>query len=254
MRTSKSQSVTAVTNTEAQLPARGGIATKEEQPSGKTAMRGATAAAPLRLSRQERRKIATREALIKAVQEVVAMKGVYVAVIEEITERAYVAKESSYQYFRDRDGSAARAPHPRLEELRMLIDTAPPSSTFAERVWFLIRHHLVYFLRDEDVLLFLDQIRGLIKMRGDETRSVREAYRRHLTCVAECLRPNGIKISGKKITREEGACVLPGIPLAFSLIVRFLCRWRRSRRPSHGLKLRSLTPALNSASKESRWK
>jgi AcrR family transcriptional regulator len=58
---------------------------------------------PPRLSRRERRKSATREALIKAAQDVIATKGVYLAVIEEITERADVAKGSFYQYFRNRD-------------------------------------------------------------------------------------------------------------------------------------------------------
>ena len=52
---------------------------------------------PPRLSRRERRKSATREALIQAAQDVIATKGVYFAVIEEITERADVAKGSFYQ-------------------------------------------------------------------------------------------------------------------------------------------------------------
>ncbi|MGE4091187.1 MAG: hypothetical protein AB7G75_10135, partial [Candidatus Binatia bacterium] len=39
------------------------------------------------LSRRQRRKIATRAALLNAAEQVIAIKGVYLAVIEEITER-----------------------------------------------------------------------------------------------------------------------------------------------------------------------
>src|SRR5262245_3825331 len=74
-----------------------------------------------KLSRRERRKIATREALLTAAQEVIAVKGVYLAVIEEITERADVAKGLFYQYFQDRDDLLHVLLNRRLEELRTAI-------------------------------------------------------------------------------------------------------------------------------------
>src|SRR5262245_53972098 len=116
---------------------------------------------PLRLSRRERRKIATREALITAAQEVIAMKGVYLAVIEEITERADVAKGSFYQYFRNRDELLDVLLTRGLEELRLRIEATPPIDTFAAGVRTLIHQHLDYFLQHEDFLLFLHQLHGL---------------------------------------------------------------------------------------------
>src|SRR5438105_5220003 len=103
-------------------------------------------------SRRERRKLATREALIKAAQEVIAVKGVYLMVIEEITERADVAKGSFYQYFRNRDALLDVLLTRRLEELRMHIEATPPPGTFAAGVRTLISHHLDYFLHHEDFL------------------------------------------------------------------------------------------------------
>jgi AcrR family transcriptional regulator len=175
----------------------------------------AAAEEPPRLSRRERRKIATREALIKAAQEVIAAKGVYLAVIEEITERADVAKGSFYQYFRDRDDLLHVLLTRRLEELHRLIEANPPAGTFTERVRLLIHHHLEYFLRHEDFLLFLHQIRGLIKMKGDETPAVREIYQRHLAYLAEGLLPSNAKTLANRVTREEGACVLLGLLTGF---------------------------------------
>ena len=175
---------------------------------------GGTEALP-RLSRRERRKIATRDALIKAAQEVIAVKGVYLATIEEITERADVAKGSFYQYFRDRDDLLRLLLTRRLEELQGGIEPTPPTGPLAERIRTLIHHHLEYFLRHEDFLLFVHQIRGLIKMKGEETPAVQEAYRRHLQFLAGWLRPDGVKTRANGRSREEGACVVLGILTGF---------------------------------------
>ncbi|HEV8717393.1 MAG TPA: TetR/AcrR family transcriptional regulator, partial [Candidatus Binatia bacterium] len=190
---------------------RRGVAAKDNQSGGRRPTRRTSAAEPPRLSRRERRKIATREALLKAAQEVIAVKGVYLAVIEEITERADVAKGSFYQYFRDRDDLLHVLLTRRLEELRVLIESAPPSGTVTERVRTLIHHHVEYFLRHEDFLLFLHQIRGLIKMWGEETPAVREVYRRYLLFLAERLRPNSAKTPANSETLAERACVLLGL-------------------------------------------
>jgi len=170
---------------------------------------------PARLSRRERRKIATREALIRAAQEVIAVKGVYLAVIEEITERADVAKGSFYQYFRDRDDLLQVLLTRRLEELQAEITAASPPRAFIERARLLLHHHLEYFLRHEDFLLFLHQIRGLIKMKGDETLVVRETYQQYLKFLAEWLQPSGGKTRTTGKTREEEACALLGFLTGF---------------------------------------
>jgi len=170
----------------------------------------ALAERPPRLSRRERRKIATREALVTAAQEVIAVKGVYLAVIEEITERADVAKGSFYQYFRDRDDLLHVILSRRLDELRAKVEATPPPSTLTERVREALHQHLEYFLRHEDFLLFLHQIRGLIKMQGEKTPAVRETYQRYLTFLAEWLQPQDVKTKATGKLREEGACVLLG--------------------------------------------
>ena len=170
---------------------------------------------PPRLTRRERRKIATREALVTAAHEVIAVKGVYLAVIEEITERADVAKGSFYQYFRDRDDLLHVILSRRIEELHAIVEATSPPRTFAERIRVLLRHHLEYFLRHEDFLLFLHQIRGLIKMKGDETPAVRETYQRYLTFLAKWLQPQDAKMRDAGKLHEEGACAVLGFLTGF---------------------------------------
>jgi len=188
------------------------------RPRGANRQRVARPASPQAnqpVSRRERRKLATREALIKAAQEVIAVKGVYLAVIEEITERADVAKGSFYQYFRDRDDLLYVLLTRRLEELRTRIEATPPTGTFATYVRTLIHHHLEYFLQHTDFLLFLHQIRGFITMNRDETPSVREAYRRYLVFLAEWLHADGVQTPGDGPTPEEGVCTLLGLLTGF---------------------------------------
>ena len=150
-----------------------------------------------------------------AAQEVIAVRGVYLAVIEEITERADVAKGSFYQYFRDRDDLLHVILSRRLEELRAIVEASSPPRTLIERIRELLHHHFEYFLRHEDFLLFLHQIRGLIKMKGDEAPAVRETYQRYMTFLAEWLQPQDAKMKATGKLREEGACALLGFLTGF---------------------------------------
>ena len=165
---------------------------------------------PAQLSRRERRKIAPREAILTAAQEVLAVKGVYLAVIEEITERADVAKGSFYQYFQDRDDLLQVLLNRRLQELRTTISATATVVGFAERVQSLTRYHLEYFLANEDFLLFLHQIRGLMKMKADETLEVRDTYRQYLMFLADWLYPTGGKSRMNSKAREDAACAFLG--------------------------------------------
>ena len=169
----------------------------------------------MKVSRRERRKLATREALLKAAQEVIAVKGVYLAVIEEITERADVAKGLFYQYFKDRDDLLHVILNRRLGELRAQIEETPSPRSFAERARVLLRCHLDYFLLHEDFLLFLHQIRGLIKMKGSETPAVRETYQQYLQFLTNWLQPQDTRTRVNGSTREENACMVLGILTGF---------------------------------------
>jgi AcrR family transcriptional regulator len=159
--------------------------------------------------------MAMREALLTAAQEVIAAKGVYLTVIEDITERADVAKGSFYQYFRNRDEILDVLLTRHLNELRRHIEAAPPLGTFAARVRTLIGHHLDYFLHHADFLLFLHQIRGLITLNQEETPAVRDAYRRYLGFLAERLSAHDAPPSEQGLTPEEGACALLGVLTGF---------------------------------------
>ena len=191
-----------------------GVSKAEDQPVQHPTQLATLKQSPC-LSRRERRKIATREALIQAAQEVIATKGMYLAAIEEITERADVAKGSFYQYFQDRNDLLRVLLIRRLEELRASIETIPTTGTFAQRVSWLVRSHLEYFLRHEDFLLFLHQIRGFSRMADDETSAVRDAYRGYLAFLAEQLLPADSTALPDSATQEERACVLLGILTGF---------------------------------------
>src|SRR5262249_6577114 len=135
--------------------------------------------------------------------------------IEEITERADVAKGLFYQYFRNRDELLDVLLTCRLEELQKRIEATPPMGTFAACVRTLIGHHLDYFLHHEDFLLFLHQLRGLITMNKEETPAVRDTYRRYLGFLAERLPANDAQPSEEGPPLEEGVCALLGVLTGF---------------------------------------
>ena len=190
-------------------------ATPEEPSEPLQSTSVALAERPPKLSRRERRKIATRDALLTAAQEVIAIKGVYLAVIEEITERADVAKGSFYQYFQDRDDLLHVILNRRLQELRDTIEATAAPRAFGERVRMMLRQHLDYLLDHEDFLLFLHQIRGLIKMKGRETPAVRDTYQHYLQFLAEWLQPLDTKTRTQDKAREEIACAVLGFLTGF---------------------------------------
>jgi AcrR family transcriptional regulator len=188
----------------------------QEDPNGGLEAGAAPVAEPVaKISRRQRRKIATREALLNAAQEVIAVKGVYLAVIEEITERADVAKGLFYQYFKDRDDLLQVILSRRLGELREAIESLPSPRSFAERTRVLLRCHLDYFMQHEDFLLFLHQIRGLIKMKGRDTPAVRESYQDYLQFLTDWLQPLDARAREHSKAREENACALLGFLTGF---------------------------------------
>jgi AcrR family transcriptional regulator len=126
-----------------------------------------------------------------------------------------VAKGSFYQYFRDRDDLLHVILSRRIEELHAIVEATSPPRTFAERIRVLLRQHLEYFLRHEDFLLFLHQIRGLIKMKGDETPAVRETYQRYLMFLAKWLQSQDAKMRDAGKLYEEGACAVLGFLTGF---------------------------------------
>jgi AcrR family transcriptional regulator len=105
------------------------------------------------LSRRERKKLETRQALMAAAQTLFREKGYMATTIEEITDRADVAKGTFFNYFASKETLLEEVSLWSIEQLRAHLDVtqgAPPSPL--ARIKLLM--HISYQHIAQDIRLF----------------------------------------------------------------------------------------------------
>jgi TetR/AcrR family transcriptional regulator, cholesterol catabolism regulator len=104
------------------------------------------------LSRRERKKLETREALLDAALTLFREKGYDETTVEEITERADVAKGTFFNYFPTKEDLLGESAAWRVEQLRAALEvsTGAPASPVG-RIKLLMR--LMYEQTIEDIKL-----------------------------------------------------------------------------------------------------
>jgi AcrR family transcriptional regulator len=107
-------------------------------------------------SRQQRKAEATRQLLLEAARAVFAEKGLDLARIDEITDRADVGKGTFYYHFKNKEGLIRELVQGLLRELIAEIDLrVSGKDTLAELLDTLIQVHIEFFSnRWEDFVLF----------------------------------------------------------------------------------------------------
>jgi AcrR family transcriptional regulator len=81
------------------------------------------------LSRRERRKLETRQGLLEAALALFREKGYNEATVEEITERADVAKGTFFNYFPSKEALLGELAVWRIEQLRAVLDVSQGAPT-----------------------------------------------------------------------------------------------------------------------------
>ncbi len=135
---------------------------------------------PLQNGRRERRKVRVRRGLMDAALALFGEHGLWTTRIEDITERADVAKGVFYNHFPSKDDLVAEL----LDEVFGAIEDAwPPLDVGAdpmERIRELARAHLAYLQAHPEHLLLLHQARGLLKIRGGDGGRLQQVFRSYL--------------------------------------------------------------------------
>ena len=101
------------------------------------------------LSRRERKKLETRQGLLKAAQALFLEQGYRATTVEEITERADVSKGTFFNYFPSKEALLEELSLWRMGQLRAALDpdTGAPASP-VERIKLLIQLSHEHVLRD----------------------------------------------------------------------------------------------------------
>ncbi len=160
-------------------------------------MDGSTTA-DLPLTRVARRKEKTRRVLLEVALGLFYEKGIYWTKIEDITERADVGKGTFYQYFGTKEDLLAELLKRGLAQLLMrtkeAIRVVRPGPELIKKI---VEARLDFFVENPEYLLLFHQIRGLLQLRTDSSKELREIYIAHLDRLGELVRP-ALKGGAKK--------------------------------------------------------
>lgn len=154
--------------------------------------------------RRERRKAATREQIISAGRSFFSEKGLYEASVEEITDRAGIAKGTLYQYYDGKEALILAVVSSGFDQLRARID--PLGGSLEE----IAEAHARFFVQNPDLLRVFHQVRGLLQFNRPEWRPLRRVLAAYLRSLTAALgrTPEGTRVPARR--RRELAGLLFG--------------------------------------------
>ena len=131
--------------------------------------------------RREAKRAATRDEILRAGRALFASEGLYESRIEDITQRAGIAKGTLYLYFDDKEALVAAVVAEGFRELQRTVEArlggARTLRAEAERV---ARAHIDYFAAHPDLLRILHQVRGVLMFQRGRWRRLARGLDEHL--------------------------------------------------------------------------
>jgi AcrR family transcriptional regulator len=153
----------------------------------------------------ERRKRATRVEILRAALASFASEGLYATRIEDITERAGIAKGTFYLYFDDKDALVAAVVARGFDALRSAVEARLVGArTLREEARLVARAHLDFFAGHPDYVRILHQSRGVLKLERARWRRLARSLEEHLA------RIDGWLASADREARRELSLLLFG--------------------------------------------
>lgn len=142
------------------------------------------------LSRVERRKARTNKRLLEVARQLFSEKGIYWAKVEDITESADQGKGTFYKYFDSKEAIIRVLLDEGLNELSTKTEEALRHvSAGPKTLSAAIEVRVDFFLNHPESLLFLHQVRGMMQLKVEAAKELREAYDAHLRRLAQLIKP-----------------------------------------------------------------
>lgn len=148
------------------------------------------------LGRRERRKQATRKALLDAALELIGERGVYETRVEDVTERADVGKGAFYNYFQSKAALVAALVADASAELERRYESPSHSEGLAGRVAAVVDAHDALFRDSPARAILFHQARGLLELSHQPVGELRQAF-------ASYLEHLGRHLYGRRASRER---------------------------------------------------
>jgi AcrR family transcriptional regulator len=138
--------------------------------------------------RRELRKQVTRRELLSAGRQLFSERGLYDSRMEDVAERARIAKGTLYLYFRDKDDLILAVIAASFEELRASIEQRGiGAATLGLRTERLIETHLRFLVLQPEQLRLLHQARGLLLFPSGRWNRLLLVFASHLDWIAARL-------------------------------------------------------------------
>ena len=141
-------------------------------------------------TRVERRKVKTREILMRVALELFYENGIYWTTVEDITERADVGKGTFYQHFETKEALLQALLQQGLDVLLARKAAAiRGTKPGPQAIHAIIQAQVSFYLEHPEYLLYFHQIRGLLQLKSKTVKDLRSAYDEHLNQLGHRLRP-----------------------------------------------------------------
>jgi AcrR family transcriptional regulator len=166
----------------------------------------ATAGAEAPPGRRARRRLQARAAILEAAMELFEERGLYTTRVEDITERADVAKGAFYSHFETKDALIADLVRQGVALLDSdYLSRVPADAPPEKRVADIVRRHHSFFEDHPGQALLFHQARGLLLLKHEGMEPLREAFSEYLLRLARRL--GGTREGGERELGELAAVV-----------------------------------------------
>lgn len=140
--------------------------------------------------RRERKMQQMRRALLDGAIALFGERGIAATRVEDITERADLAKGAFYNYFDSKDGLVAELLYEGIEVLhRDYLSKLDGQGDLPSRVRELATLHKAFFDDHPEHILLFHQARGLLQVKRERADKLRKAFVDHLERIGRLLPP-----------------------------------------------------------------
>ncbi len=179
------------------------------------------------LGRRERRKRATRRALLDAGLALIGEHGVYATRIEDVTGRADVGKGAFYNYFDSKTALVASLLVDANEVLETeYLNRSGAGPALADRLEAAVHAHDRFFRASPARALLFHQARGLLEQSADPDPVLRDAFSDYLLRLGQFLYPG-----------RRGRVLLESASVVAGAIAGYRSFTRAAGLPSHSASL-----------------
>lgn len=162
--------------------------------------------------RVERKRAMTRERLVDTALALFAKQGIYVTTVEDITDAADVGKGTFYQHFPSKTAIIRYLLHTGMDELLERCRREVQSGASArERLERLVAAQLRFFQKRRDLLIVFHQVRGLLKLKPRDVRSLQKEYDRYIRFLTAELGTLVDRRRWSQVRLMHMACAMAGL-------------------------------------------